>query len=74
MSYRLLAFGSPNRPVHRFDNLIQRYEEPSSMVRWDAPLFTIPWNEDSPPTTEIWQAMTAGILKPPNAGTSSVGL
>ncbi|KIM31273.1 hypothetical protein M408DRAFT_327533 [Serendipita vermifera MAFF 305830] len=54
-----------------FDNLIQRYEEPSSMVRWDAPLFTVPWIEASAPVEEIWQAVTAGVLKPPNAGTSS---
>lgn len=42
------------------------------MVRWDAPLFTVPWNEDLPPVEEMWQAVTAGALKPPNAGTSSV--
>jgi protein KTI12 len=57
-----------------FDNLIQRYEEPSSMVRWDSPLSTVPWTEDQPPTEEIWQAVTAGVLKPPNAGTSSVSM
>lgn len=42
------------------------------MVRWDSPLFTVPWTEDQPPLEEIWQAVTAGTLKPPNAGTSSV--
>ncbi|PVF99403.1 chromatin associated protein KTI12 [Serendipita vermifera] len=54
-----------------FENLIQRYEEPSSMVRWDSPLFTVPWNEHHMPVEEIWQAITAGVLKPPNAGTTS---
>lgn len=43
------------------------------MVRWDSPLFTLPWNEEGTPVEEIWQAITAGVLKPPNAGTSSVG-
>jgi protein KTI12 len=42
------------------------------MVRWDSPLFTLPWNEEETPVEEIWQAVTAGVLKPPNAGTSSV--
>lgn len=42
------------------------------MVRWDAPLFTVPWNEELAPVEEIWQAVTAGVLKAPNAGTSSV--
>ncbi|KAG8812257.1 hypothetical protein FRC19_003274 [Serendipita sp. 401] len=55
-----------------FENLIQRYEEPSSMVRWDSPLFTIPWNEEQPPVDEIWQAVTGGLLRPPNAGTKSI--
>ncbi|CAG8635980.1 22_t:CDS:2, partial [Acaulospora colombiana] len=49
----------------------ETYEEPSSMVRWDSPLFTVPWNEDHLPVEEIWQAITAGVLKPPNAGTTS---
>jgi len=62
----------PDNIAYRFDNLIQRYEEPSSMVRWDAPLFTVPWNEELAPVEEIWQAITMGVLKPPNAGTSSV--
>jgi tRNA uridine 5-carbamoylmethylation protein Kti12 len=56
----------------RFENLIQRYEEPSSMVRWDSPLFTLPWDEDRMPMEDIWQAITAGVLKPPNAGTTAV--
>jgi protein KTI12 len=42
------------------------------MVRWDAPLFTVPWNEELALVEEIWQAVTTGVLKPPNAGTSSV--
>ncbi|KAF8585952.1 chromatin associated protein KTI12 [Ramaria rubella] len=51
------------------DSLLMRYEEPSSMVRWDSPLFTVPWNEEAIPAEEIWQAITKGDLKPANAGT-----
>jgi Chromatin associated protein KTI12 len=56
---------------NRFDNLIQRFEEPSSMVRWDSPLFTVPWNEELP-VSDIWKAITAGVVKAPNAGTAAV--
>lgn len=56
---------------NRFDNLIQRFEEPSSMVRWDSPLFTVPWNEELP-VGDIWKAITDGMIKPPNAGTTAV--
>jgi len=54
-----------------FDNLIMRYEEPSSMARWDSPLFTIPWTDeaDSLPYEILWKAITQGDVKPPNAGT-----
>ncbi|KAG1739440.1 chromatin associated protein KTI12 [Suillus paluster] len=51
------------------DALIQRFEEPSSMVRWDAPLFTIAWDDTSPPLERISDAVTTGIVKPPNVGT-----
>lgn len=49
-----------------FDNLIMRYEEPSSMVRWDSPLFTVPWDED-PPFEDIWNAIIKGDKKPPTS-------
>ncbi|KAG6917421.1 hypothetical protein DXG01_002506 [Tephrocybe rancida] len=54
------------------ENLIFRYEEPSSMVRWDSPLFTVLWDEDAPPMPQIWDALTKGNIKPPNSGTLSV--
>ena len=57
----------------RLDNLLQRYEEPSSMVRWDSPLFTVLWTDESPPNEDIWKAATEGLVKPPNVGTQSVG-
>ena len=56
----------------RLDNLFMRYEEPSSMVRWDSPLFTVPWTDDDVPADDIWRAITEGTVKPPNAGTQAV--
>lgn len=51
-----------------------RYEEPSSMARWDSPLFTIPWTDSSEslPYESLWKAITQGDVKPPNAGTVGV--
>ncbi|THH04705.1 hypothetical protein EW146_g10111 [Bondarzewia mesenterica] len=54
------------------DNLIQRFEEPSSMVRWDSPLFTVLWSDDDVPLDQIWKAVMEGNVKPPNAGTQAV--
>ncbi|KAJ6609831.1 chromatin associated protein KTI12 [Mycena sp. CBHHK59/15] len=54
------------------ENLLVRFEEPSSMVRWDSPLFTVLWTEDDVPAAEIAQAITSGNIKPPNSGTLSV--
>jgi protein KTI12 len=54
------------------ENLLVRFEEPSSMVRWDTPLFTIMWNDEDIPGIGIWEAITQGSLKPPNSGTLAV--
>lgn len=43
------------------------------MVRWDSPLFTVIWTDESPPNEDIWKAATEGLVKPPNVGTQSVG-
>ena len=59
------------RPVS-LENLVMRYEEPSSMVRWDSPLFTVPWTDADVPADDIWRALTGGVVKPPNAGTQAV--
>ncbi|KAI6043387.1 chromatin associated protein KTI12 [Pisolithus marmoratus] len=53
-------------------NLLQRYEEPSSMVRWDSPLFTVSWTDEDVPADDIWRAITEGMVKPPNTGTQAV--
>ncbi|KAF9452346.1 chromatin associated protein KTI12 [Macrolepiota fuliginosa MF-IS2] len=54
------------------ENLFMRYEEPSSMVRWDSPLFTVLWSDESIPNDSIWEAITKGNIKPPNSGTLNV--
>lgn len=51
------------------NGLIMRYEEPSSMVRWDSPLFTVLWTEGGVPGDQIWDAIAEGNVKPPNAST-----
>jgi len=53
---------------------MQRYEEPSSMVRWDSPLFTILWSDEQMPLQAIWEAISEGTVKPPNSGTVSVSI
>lgn len=55
----------------RFDNMIMRYEEPSSMVRWDSPLFTLPWDEPAP-LEDLWLAATKGTVKPPTGAVAIV--
>lgn len=40
-----------------FENLIFRYEEPNGMNRWDAPLFTVPFEDSDPPYEAIWEAL-----------------
>lgn len=59
-------------PPELLSNLIFRYEEPSTSSRWDKPLFTVPWLDDTPPTDDIWSAVTGIPLKPtPSASTVS---
>ncbi|KAL8806517.1 MAG: hypothetical protein Q9182_001300 [Xanthomendoza sp. 2 TL-2023] len=52
-------------PEDIFDNLVYRYEEPNGMTRWDSPLFTVPYDDVTPPCEEIWNALigTEGELK-----------
>ncbi|GAA5912780.1 Kti12p [Sporobolomyces salmoneus] len=65
------------------DNLISRFEEPSSSARWDSPLITVA-SDDVPLDSSsegnfvskeveaIWQALTNSELKPPNLATQVV--
>ncbi|KAI6139530.1 chromatin associated protein KTI12 [Pisolithus tinctorius] len=47
-------------------------KKPSSMVRWDSPLFTVSWSDEDVPADDIWRAITEGVVKPPNTGTQAV--
>lgn len=40
-----------------WENLVYRYEEPNPMARWDAPLFTVPWDDKTPDCKAIWDAI-----------------
>lgn len=40
-----------------WENLVYRYEEPNAMARWDAPLFTVLWEDEMPPCDTIWDAL-----------------
>ncbi|CAD5110920.1 unnamed protein product [Dimorphilus gyrociliatus] len=51
-----------------FDGLVQRYECPDSMNRWDSPLITIP-SEEKVPVEEIFEALY--VRKPPPANMST---
>ncbi|KIO02204.1 hypothetical protein M404DRAFT_1002622, partial [Pisolithus tinctorius Marx 270] len=52
-------------------NLLQRFEEPSAMVRWGSSLFTVSWTGEDVPADDIWRAITKGIVNP-NTGTQAV--
>lgn len=59
------------------ENLFLRYEEPSSMVRWDSPLFTLLWSDKSIPQSildALWDAIDKGKVSNPNSGTVAVSL
>ena len=70
-----LSGSNPDDPYETgvFDNLIARYEEPNGMARWDAPLFTVPYDDTEPPLSAIWDALVAadgtGRAARPNAAT-----
>lgn len=57
--------------MRSFDNLIMRFEEPSSMVRWDSPLITVAWDEPYP-LDAIWESITTGHKKGPTAAVRPV--
>jgi len=40
-----------------WENLVYRYEEPNAMARWDSPLFTVLWDDETPPCVAIWDAV-----------------
>jgi protein KTI12 len=60
-------------PTEVFENLVFRYEEPNGMTRWDSPLFTVLFEDETPPYERIWEAMVGsdgkGKVVRPNAST-----
>lgn len=40
-----------------WENLVFRYEEPNAFARWDSPLFTVVWEDSSPPFSAIWESL-----------------
>lgn len=64
----------PYSPTN-FDNLIFRYEEPNPMTRWDSPLYTIIWDDDTVQAhttfSQIWDTIAGEAKKPirPNQST-----
>lgn len=53
-------------PPELLENLIFRYEEPSTYSRWDKPLFTVPWSDKEPPIHDIWTALTGTTIAKPD--------
>lgn len=47
------------RPYEKecWENLVYRYEEPNAFARWDSPLFTVLWDDETPPCEAIWDAV-----------------
>lgn len=52
-----------------WENLVFRYEEPNGMVRWDSPLFTVGWDDETPEFEAIKDAVLGGKAVRPNAAT-----
>ncbi len=66
-----------------WESLVCRYEEPNAMARWDSPIFTVLWDDQTPPCEAIWNAVVgseveggkktvrpnqATVLKAPSSG------
>ncbi|KAF5389414.1 hypothetical protein D9757_004335 [Collybiopsis confluens] len=70
-----LRTGDDRYSYETLENLFLRYEEPSSMVRWDSPLFTLVWTDESISQStldSLWDAVDKGQVKNPNSGTVAV--
>lgn len=57
-----------------WENLVFRYEEPNGFTRWDSPLFTALWDDETPPCEAIWDAVIGSdaeggkkVVRPNNA-------
>lgn len=58
----------------RFEELVTRYEEPEARNRWDSPLFTVIYDDESIPGDKIWDAVILRKPPPPNMSTISVSI
>lgn len=56
IAHKLDTDEEPYQPS-TWENLVYRYEEPNGMARWDSPLFTVLWGDESPPCDVIWGAL-----------------
>lgn len=63
----------PYEPAN-WDNLVFRYEEPNPMTRWDSPLFTLIWEDDTQQSekvfSDLWETIAGTgrkIIKPNQA-------
>ncbi|CAG8665407.1 3169_t:CDS:2, partial [Acaulospora morrowiae] len=54
---------------YRFDDLVSRFEEPDDRNRWDSPLFTVLYDDETLPLDNIWDAVFVRKAKPPNLST-----
>ncbi|KAI8138126.1 chromatin associated protein KTI12-domain-containing protein [Fennellomyces sp. T-0311] len=54
-----------------FDELVTRYEEPDAKNRWDSPLFTVIYDDETVPGDKIWDAVILRKPPPPNMSTIS---
>ncbi|KAG0169271.1 hypothetical protein DFQ28_002989 [Apophysomyces sp. BC1034] len=52
-----------------FDELVTRYEEPDARNRWDSPLFTVIYDDETIPGDKIWDAIMLRKPPPPNLST-----
>ncbi|KAJ3814128.1 chromatin associated protein KTI12 [Lentinula aff. lateritia] len=74
-NWNKLREGDDKYSDETLENLFLRYEEPSSMVRWDSPLFTLLWSDESVSQSTlnaIWDAIENGKVNNPNSGTVAV--
>lgn len=60
-----IGTAAPSAPYERavHAELLMRFEEPNPMARWDIPLFTIPWEDGTPPNAAIWVELVEQIGK-----------
>jgi protein KTI12 len=72
MNEKALQAGTGGYQTELFENLVFRYEEPNGMTRWDSPLFTVPYDDETPPLQEIWETMVGAKAKAVKANTATV--